>query len=95
MSDTIERVLDTLLVCLISKSVEVQLERNAEPKKVILLEEVYEVVNDFKKTVMYRPGLFQAVGQCHPDHLVVQHRQFDRSALLHQRLFLREPVVCL
>lgn len=50
MSELIERLLDTLLVVFISKSVEMQFERNTEPKKVILLEEIYDTVNEFKKT---------------------------------------------
>lgn len=50
MSNTTERLLDTLLVCLITKSVEMQLERNAEPKKVVLLDEIYKTINEFKKS---------------------------------------------
>lgn len=49
MSETIERLLDTLLVCLITKSVEMQFERNAEPKKVVLLDEIQETINEFKR----------------------------------------------
>jgi len=49
MSDTIEMLLDTLLICFISNSVEIQFERNAEPKRVVLLSEIHKTIEEFRK----------------------------------------------